>query len=466
MTNPNAVYRIAFGAALLAAASAGAPSEAQTRWTQREFVLGTWWDPPYDVSRRSLEADVRAFSLARAAGFNLLSGTQGQGGIDHTFEGMRHALTVARRAGLHYLVSDNRFYEGYEKRWTADAASSLQSDYGGLPDTLRAALYGYDITDEPHFDRRHAENVGAWVRHFQRSDPSKLEFFNLAPVYSADARWGGFTSGDEDGIISDAERGQYEAYVALYVDSLRPGAVCFDHYPFFRNGTMRRDYFYNLDVIRRKAAEAPFWASPMVCDHFDYVDPAEEHIRFMYFCPIAYGARGLMAFTYWSPPDRGYRLAMVDRNGRATPKYDIVKRLNMYVRDVIGPVAMATRPTAIYHVSTFPSDQQFVQAGIDASSAVLRSVSDHRILVSVLEGSTARYLLVVNKDLVAIPDVEVVLAGEIPVVYFAPRVVGFDETVSLDYRAVPTRVSRGAAPTSTVRLPQLAGGEGRLIRIR
>ena len=439
---------------------------AQQRWSQTEFVLGTWWDPPYDPKGLALDTDVAAFREARDAYFTLLSGTQGDNGIKHDFPGMRYALRVAARAGVRYLVSDYRFYEAYKKPWTATISKGVVEDYTHIPPEERSALYGYELTDEPHFTNDQFSHLAAWARYLQSADSSRLSFYNLVPCSAVDANWGGFTAGNQNGILDDSERVQYEEYLHLYSDSLRPAVVCFDHYPFFGDGTIRRDYFYNLDAIRRAAGKRPFWASPMAADHLIYIDPSEQHLRFMYFCPIAYGAQGLMVFTFVTPPYREFRSALLDREGKRTAKYDIVRRLNLYVKTVLGPVVMGNPCVAVYHLSDAPGKQLFIATGIPSDSPYLSWVSDDHMMVSVFEGQRNRYLLIVNKDLHTVANIDIALKGRIPGVFFAPRVIGFDETSSLEYRKVDTRVEPGALTVSLFRIPELAGGEGRLIRIR
>jgi hypothetical protein len=411
------------------------------------------------------DRDVEAFREARAANFMLLSGTQGDDGIRHNFEGMRYALRVADAAGVRYLVSDYRFYEAYEKPWTFPVGQSVIDDYAGLPLGSRNAMYGYFLTDEPHFTSDHFSHVSAWVRFLQLKDPSRLALVNLVPCYATDSNWGGFVGGNNDGLLDMREKVEYEGYLHLYVDSLQPSVVCFDHYPFMRDGSIRRDYLYNLGIIRKMAGSIPFWASPMTADHLSYVDPSAEHLRFMYFVPAAYGAKGLMIFTYSTPPSSDYRSALIGRDGKKTAKYGIVSQLNSYFRSVMGTVLMNDTCVAVYNLSTFPGNQVFVDTGIPSDSPYLVSINDDRLLASVFEGPGTRYLLVVNKDLKTATNVEIALKGAIPSVSFAPRLVGFKKDSSLEYKAEKTQFQAGAIPMSIFRIPELLGGEGRLIRI-
>ena len=436
----------------------------QSHWKQEEFVLGTFWDPPYDYHAKSLENDAASFQLAKDAYFNLLTGTQGAGSIDRTFEGVKWALTVAQHVGLKYLVSDDRIYQGYAHRFDQSVAGSIIEQYKLLPAGIRAAIYGYNLSDEPHNKPEHVKNISAWKWFLEAAEPEKLVYVNLAPSYGADQQWGGFKNGNKNRKLDEVEKHDYEMYLTNYVDNLLPAVISFDHYPFFKDGTVRQDYFYNLKIIRERAGANPFWAYPMTVDHFSYIDPQEGHLRFMYFCPIAYGAKGLIVFTFWPPPYEGYRSALFDQQGRKTPKYRMVKRLNLYVSRIIGPVVVQLQHVGVYHASNYPNNQQYLEDSGVTNSEVLASIGDRKMMVGVFMDGSDTYLFVVNKDQAPVWEGEIVLRGNISKVFFAPRVIGFDESSSLSYHETTTAVNR-TKTESTFHIPELVGGEGRLIRL-
>ena len=97
---------------------------------------------------------------------------------------------------------------------------------------------------------------------------------------------------------------------------------------------------------------------------------------------------------------------------------------------------------------------------------MLSSISDSRVMVGVLESDTSRYLMVVNKGLQNRANIDIGVKGEIPRVFFAPRVQGFMASTSAQFTPVATTVRAGASPVTTIRIVAMAGGEGRLIRLR
>ncbi len=454
--------RIICGLMLLVKSWSICPS--QTVWTQRQFILGTFYDPPYDFTKQSLKDDSAKFQLAKDANFNLLTGTEGDGAINHSYEGMMWALKVAKCVGLHYLVSDNRIYEAYNHRFDIQVARDLVNQYKRVPSELQNSFYGFTLCDEPQNRLNHFENVTAWKTFLESTFPDKLGYINLAPSYGADQNWGGFTGGNRDGILNELEKNHYEKYLDMYVDSLHPAIVSFDHYPFFRNGDIRRDYFYNLKVIRSKSAGRPFWACPMTIDHYNYIDPQEAHVLFMFFCPIAYGAKGLITFTFWPAFYTGYRSSLFDRQGNKTFRYELVRKLNLYIEKVLAPVVMNVAQIEIYHASSFPNNQLFIDDEINADSSLISSVSDEKIMLGIFKNQKKFYLFVVNKSLNTISQTRISMKGSFSFVELAPRVIGFDQNTSTQYIKLRTEINAGNTITSFT-IPELSGGEGRLIKI-
>ncbi len=440
----------------------GSGAFPQRTWVQPDFVLGTFWDPPLRNSSGTDSADSTSYRMVKESYFNLLTGVQGEHGIDHSFEGMKRALAAAASQGLSYLITDNRIYEAYDHPFRKQTGTEIVRQYRRLGSTLRKALYGYNLCDEPRNFPEHKKNVADWKRFLEKSEPAKLVYYNLPGCYAADYNWGGFSHGNRNGVLDPQEKAEYEGYLHSYVTEMRPEVVSFDHYPFFKDGSIRRDYFYNLEVISRLAGSTPFWAFPMAADHFDYVDPGPAHLSFMYFCPLAYGAKGLVVFTFWPPDGEGFRTALVDRAGQKTAKYDIVQKLNLFVRRVVAPVVMNARHIWTGHASAIPDQQVFVPTLEMNPSTVIAYLEDP-LLAGVFQSGDVSYVLVVNKELQAVHEKKIVLRGNVTSVELSPRAVDFTPRTPLRYS--PIALVQQAEGECSVVLDELAGGEGRIMRI-
>ena len=109
----------------------------------------------------------------------------------------------------------------------------------------------------------------------------------------------------------------YQAYVRQYLETVRPKLLSFDHYALVGQGE-RPSYFENLEVIRREAlrAEVPFASIVLATPHDPYRDPTEADLRWQVYTSLAYGARGILYFTYWTPQERHVELPQ-RHSGRA-----------------------------------------------------------------------------------------------------------------------------------------------------
>lgn len=268
------------------------------QWQQPEFVIGTFWDPALstntDTSSAEVTAHISNFAQAKNAYFNLLTGGQNGDYIVHTTAGMDYALYIASKTGLKYLVTDYYFYGNPPFNLSNANAASLH--YKGLDQARRNAMYGYNLKDEPAL--ADTTDLKKWISYFKTNDNAKLAYVNLFPRYYYPAG----SQGDLD----------YEAYLDHFINDANPlnnpDVISYDNYPIVKGTppTVNKDYFYNLDVIRKKSAGRPFWSYPLSTSFGNMADPTASQLRFSTFCPVAYGAKGLVYFTYDYPKTAGW----------------------------------------------------------------------------------------------------------------------------------------------------------------
>ena len=81
--------------------------------------------------------------------------------------------------------------------------------------------------------------------------------------------------------------------------------------------------------------------------HGPYRSPTEGELSWQAFHAVAYGARGVSYFTYWTPApdDWKHRRGLID-GGRLTPRYFQAQRLNRRLRD-IGDALAGWRSLAV-----------------------------------------------------------------------------------------------------------------------
>ncbi|MEO8601755.1 MAG: hypothetical protein ABI629_04170 [bacterium] len=302
-------------ALLLAGCVARTPS-----WQPTPFITTFWCAPPLDALD-----DARAAQIA-AAGFTTI-GAPCQGDLSATAN--RRVLATAARHGLRMWVADHRLYAAVIGG--AEATAQVQAavdDYRDLP-----ALDGYVLADEP--TTAAFASVATAVAALRRADPARLAYVNLLPDYVPPPLLG-------------AE--SYDDYLQRFASEVRPQLLSVDYYPFGATKD-RSTFFANLAALRSTALrhDLPFLWIVLAMPHGPYRDPTEAELAWQVFHALAYGARGISYFTYWTPPDRTgewqHRNGII-ANGEPTPRYAQVTRLNRIAR-ALGAALAGWRSLAI-----------------------------------------------------------------------------------------------------------------------
>jgi hypothetical protein len=286
---------------------------AQQRFSQDRFAIGFWVDPPMDA-----QADARYKDIA-LANFTMVLGGFGA----TTPAALQQQLMLCEKYDLRAVV----------------AQAGLAPDK--LP--LSEALWGYSLRDEP--GTRDFPDLRKQVDAIRAARPGKLAYINLLPNYASAEQLGAQT---------------YDEYVARFVLQVGADVLSMDYYPALQPGADGRDgYCSNLEVMRKYALQegVPFWNFFNSMPFGPHFDPTESALRWQIYTSIAYGAKGVLYFCYWTPrgdefPKGG---AIITAEGRKTRHYDQAKRINAGIK-ALGPTLMQLTSTAVYRVK--PGDDQ------------------------------------------------------------------------------------------------------------
>jgi hypothetical protein len=294
---------------LLILAASSSPGAGLPRFVQDRFVIGMWVPP---ATREDL--DLRYKEIAEAH-FNLVVGKSGTNALQH--------LKRCKRFGLKTLIEADR---------------PVQQ----LPDG--PACWGYLLVDEP--------GAGSFPELAQRAveirakRPGRFGYVNLYPNYAP---------------LSALGTPSYDEHVARFIREVKPEVLSMDHYPLMRpEGDTRRAYCDNLDCFRKHAllAGIPFWNYFYSMPFNDRLDPTEAQLRWQIFTSVAYGAKGVLYFCYWTPgkgaagagefPKGG---AILTAEGLKTRHYEEARRINAELTR-LGPTLMKLTSTGVYRVNT------------------------------------------------------------------------------------------------------------------
>ncbi|HEX8523889.1 MAG TPA: hypothetical protein VF669_16665 [Tepidisphaeraceae bacterium] len=271
-----------------------------------DFVTSYWFGPPpqYTTLERYKEIKEANFTVALPSG----------GGM--TVEQNRKMLDHCQAVGLKAIIWDSRIAVAINNDPKIKASlDAMIKDYKDHP-----ALFGYFIADEPGAGA--FPGLGEVVAYLKEKDPTHPGYINLLPTYARDFNALGTKT--------------YEEYVRQYAQIVKPFAISYDHYHFTNHGD-RSDFFENLDTVRKVALEhkIPFWNIVLCTQHGDYRNLTEPELRYEAMQTLAYGGKGVLWFTYWSP--EGYDAttvwahAMINKDGSRDPHYDMIKRVNAEV---------------------------------------------------------------------------------------------------------------------------------------
>ncbi len=279
---------------------------AGDRFVQDRFVISFWVDPPVDEN-----ADQRYREIADA------NFTMVLGGFGTTPASVPKMLRLCKKYGLKAVVP------------------TYDQDPGKLPGG--STCWGYTVRDEP--STRDFPALKERVDALRKAHPGKLAYINLFPNYVS-----------KEGMGADS----YEEYVSRFIKEVGVDVLSMDYYPQFKPGTDGRDgYCGNLEVMRKQSLEAniPFWNFFNIMPYGPHTDPTEAQLRWQIYSSVAYGAKGVLYFCYYTPaggefPKGG---AIIARNNQKTRHYDQAKRINFELKN-LGDTLMKLTNTAVVRV--------------------------------------------------------------------------------------------------------------------
>lgn len=383
-----------------------------------EFAIICFPGPPAADNR------VEHYRAIRRAHFNLVLPS-----YRYDDEEQLRMLDHCRSAGLRGVVNVKRLAppvaEGPPPADWKERIGSAVDRFGKHP-----ALYGYMIRDEPSAEA--FPQLGRVAREFRRVDPGHDICVNLFPIYAS-----------REQLATES----YERYLEEFLDEVRPPALCYDHYPFMRNGKDRQDFFHNLEVARRACLkhDTPLWIVVLSGWWQHFRTPTDAELRWQAYGALAYGIRGIAYFTYW--PVKDDYVAVVDYDGNPQPLYESIRRLNRELT-VLGTRMASTRSVGVYHTGKeIPEGCRRLPA-----DSWLAAPGDPPLAIGMFESRDGeRHVLVMNRNRAGDETVTLRFGGETTAVLLVDSNSG--ETTALDLREGRCRIT-------------LPAGTGRLLAVK
>ncbi len=332
--------------------------------TPEQFVVFPWgWQPPQGWT----PPDPAVLRDVRACGFNLAGFISPDD------------LAAVSAAGLQGIVLDHATVVGNAEAQLA--AGEIAQRVAALTKRIgqHPAVFGIYLRDEPGADSY--PGLGKWVAAYQQASPQHLPYINLFPNYTT---------------LDQLKSASYADYLEAFVTTVRPRFISYDHYALFDDGSLRDSYFSNLEAVRATALRhsLPFWNIVLSNAHFNYAEPSPAGLRFQLYTTLAYGARGISYFTYFTPTTGNYRLGPIDQFGHKTPTWAMLRDVNWQLHR-LGPTYVTLTSLNVIHHPHVPTGC----AGLTTSRWLSELTGGDLLAGEFVDPAGRPFVLVVNKNL-------------------------------------------------------------------
>jgi hypothetical protein len=343
-----------------------------------DFPIGLFWPPHPYASTAERYAEIKS------AGFDfVISGNYaGDGNI------FRYQLGLARTAGLKMLISDDIQIRNMS-RWFS--ISDTTTDFLSVTPAEASALYlrardaygpfsslaGFNLYDEP--GPGWFGTLAKAVAISRELAPGLLPYINLFP--------------------SDDP-----AYYRGFVDVVKPSLISFDRYPLLSEGREDANYFHNWAIVRDAAlhGDIPSWVFIQTLAYDNHREPTAAELLWQVNISLAYGAKGIQYFTYWTPEaarGEGFGPALITVDGRRTPRYAAARQINTTWLHQVGRELKPLVSESVAHANETPLPNGAV--GFTPTNLV-SGVSGSPVVIGTFRSrdtaSADRWLLVANRS--------------------------------------------------------------------
>ncbi|OJX30963.1 MAG: hypothetical protein BGO86_00780 [Chryseobacterium sp. 36-9] len=322
-----------------------------------------------------------------------------------------------------------------------------------IPQNLSNAILGVYLGDEPKADVTfNFSNIKKWTDFFKDKYPEKPTFYNLLPRY---------------GVFVD--NADYENYLNSYINTNSTSFVSVDHYPFMKHETFYKSFFYNLYQLKQKSGTKPFWFVVNTNKNEAPV-PFEPKLRFTNFSAIAYGATGILYWEYMN----GFGETDNLNNLIYLNNYNAIKKINNYIKKVVGPVVVNNKIVATLHKNntslndTYPFSSSEL---ISNNNTIVRDVNNDHILVGIFESekinnAKTSYIWVVNKNSDStITNNKIYLKGQCKGnIYISQRIDTYNSNLD-SFSPIINTYFDAQKNWTVVTIPELTAGEGIMLKV-
>ncbi len=299
------------------------------------------------------QISLQSYQMMKECGINVACGWWNDWTNGHLHDDILSELDYANQVGMVYIVNDRKAL----KATTASGLSAFE-EYMSKP-----AYGGTILIDEP--GAVNFADVAAATRAWEDSEyKNTLAYVNNLPNYAAmwqlqDCQG---TGGTYNGTFSN-----YEEWVQLYLNTVKPQVFSYDYYPYHYNDAafFRDGWYTNLSNVRyyTMKANVPYWVYGQVGVWKEYGASDVRRVlsygetAFQYNTMLAYGAKGIQYYNYFTPPNYGAEngfTACVTLDGQKTLYYDMIQKINRQVA-AVDHVLMMSKWCGLIPINNSPA---------------------------------------------------------------------------------------------------------------
>jgi hypothetical protein len=373
-----------------------------------DFTLFGWVSPPVESTTTARIAEYAG------CGLNVAVPAWGDSG---KLEDNRFRMNAAAGVGVRCIAWDRRLENvKFDPDSALDLIDSVAADYHAQPGFL-----AYYFEDEPRPER--FAFLGRFFAEFRAKDPDHPSFDNLLgpAVFPSLADW--------------------QSYVRAYADAVQPAVLCDDQYDFFVGHDGGR-FVENCAALSALAREygVPWWSVVQLIAHGPFREPTIGELRWQVAMMLAYGARGVGYFTYWTPapdPQWNWQQGVIRYDGTRSHWYNELAQFNPRVQ-AVGQTLASLTWLATEHAGSVPRG-----ATAFAPDSVLSAVNGRAALGEFTDGAGTPHLLLVNPDSSATQTITLVLARPARVQWLAGAGNWQDVVPPAMTRSVPVTLEAG-----------------------
>lgn len=270
-----------------------------------------------------------------------------------------------------------------------------------MPQSL---IGGWFLKDEPKYIE--VNEYSQYYKTLAEADATKMPIINL--VGSAEQ----IVVGSDTCIDGKIRTRPYDQFIDIIQDKFKPAVWSYDLYPVELNndGSVKVDYnlFYG-DLIffsyMAKKTKRPFWA---YCQSMSLIKggthlppPTEEYLRFEAINALAFGAQGIVYWTYAPRADTNeetYLSALVDANGNPNKYWQYARTVNREIRNYESVFLNADFQSFYFYGISGYGNATYLRHPSPSDPVLIDSFSGRGLLVTYLKNNGKDYVIVVSQD--------------------------------------------------------------------